>query len=183
MKYAGRDARWANGNTGAGQYGTPNGMGFGNMSGNGPYMGQNQGGPMGPSTGMGPGGMNQPPMGYNQPGQMGYSGGQGGPGGMAGAQVGPRIGGPHVVMPGGPQGMQGGPGSNSKVALQNMLPARHPSPGGQYVSPSGAPQQVPMGPGGTGQYGGPAPQYGPGMGMGPRCPQPSQSAGVPASRG
>ena len=153
---------------GQGGMGGPNGMGYGNMPGNGPFMGQNQGGPMGPSTGMGPGGMNQPPMGYNQPGQMGYSGGQGGPGGMAGAQVGPRFGGgPQGVMPGGPQGMQGGPGSNSKVALQNMLRARHPSPGGQYVSPSGGPQQVPMGPGGPGQYGGPTPQYGPGMGMGP----------------
>merc|ERR1712020_494633 len=110
--------------------GGPNGMGYGNMPGNGPYMGQSQGGP----------------------------------GGMAGAQVGPRFGGPQGVMPGGPQGMQGGPGSNSKVALQNMLRARHPSPGGQYVSgPSGGPQQVPMGPGGPGQYGGPTPQYGPGM--------------------
>merc|ERR1719228_995785 len=92
---------------------------------------------------------------------MGYNGAQGGPQGIAGAQMGQRFGGPQAIQ-GGPQAMPGGPGSNSKQALQNMLRARHPSPGGQYVAP-GAPQQVSIG--GPGQYGGPTPQYGPSMGM------------------
>jgi mediator of RNA polymerase II transcription subunit 12 len=144
----------------------PNNMAYSTMQGGqGPYMGP--GGPMGPSGGMG----GQPgPMGYSQPGQMGYSGGQGGPPGMAGAQGGPRFGVPQGVMQGGgAQGMQGGPSSNSKQALQNMLRARHPSPGGQFVSggQSGGPQQVAMGGGPGQQYSGPTPQYGPGMGMGP----------------
>lgn len=153
---------------GQGAMGGPAGMGYNNMQGSGPYMNQGQGGAMGPSSSMGQGSMGgQPPMGYNQPGQMGYSGAQGGPQGTMGAQVGPRFGGPQGVMQGGPQGMQQGPGSNSKVALQNMLRARHPSPGGQYVGQGGGPQQVAMGPGGPGQYGGPTPQYGPSMGMGP----------------
>ena len=138
-------------------------MGYGNMGpGGGGYQGP--GGSM-PAGAMTPG--RGQPMGFNQPSQMGYSGSQAGPPGMAGAQMGPRFGGQQGMVPGGPQGMQGGPGSNSKVALQNMLRARHPSPGGQYVGQGGGPQQSMGAMGGPGQYGGPTPQYGPGMGMGP----------------
>merc|ERR1719435_1822 len=96
-----------------GQQQNSNNMGY---MGNQGFSGSQPMGSSGPSMG-------QSQMGFNQPG-MAYGGGPGGH--------------PSGIPPGG--SMQNVPGAgNSKVALQNMLRARHPSPGsGQYVgNPSG----------------------------------------------
>merc|ERR1712142_950925 len=101
--------------------------------------------------------MGQSQMGFNQS-SMPYGGGPAAhPGGIppTGSMQnvpGPRFGG--GVMPG---------ASNSKVALQNMLRARHPGPnGGQYVgNPNG---QMGMGMRPSGQYGANMVPGGQGMG-------------------
>merc|ERR1719154_620257 len=86
--------------------------------------------------------MGQSQMNYNQPG-MAFSGGQSGPpGGLPPGGSMQNAPGPRFGMPG---------ATNSKVALQNMLRARHPGPGGgQYVSNPGG-QMGMIRPGG-GQY-------------------------------
>ena len=131
------------------------------------YMGGNMGGQpggMGGGPGPGMGNMGGQQMGYGgQSGPMGYNGGPGGQAGPSGnypqqVNMGPGQSGPGMQGPGfsgpGPGMMPGS--SNSKVALQNMLRARHPGPsGGQFVGGPGG--------GGMGQGGGlmrPGGQYG-----------------------
>jgi len=118
----------------SGMYGQPQNSNMG-------YMGNP--GFSGPQPSSGPP-MGQSQMNYNQSG-MPFSGGQSGPPGVVppGGTM-PNVPGPRFGMPG---------ASNSKVALQNMLRARHPGPGGgQYVSNPGG-QMGMIRPGG-GQYGG-----------------------------
>ena len=135
----------------------PPNMGF--MGGNNMQQGMAGGG--GPAMGQ--------QMGYNQPG-MGYSGGGGGhmaPSMQQGGNMAPNMqqGGGGGYSGGGP-GMMAGPGTNTKVAIQQMLSSRRmPGPGGgQFVGGPG-PGGGAMGPGPSGMMR-PSGQYGGNM-MGP----------------
>eukprot|EP00092_Neocalanus_flemingeri_P010941 GFUD01011784.1.p1 GENE.GFUD01011784.1~~GFUD01011784.1.p1 ORF type:complete len:905 (-),score=263.34 GFUD01011784.1:318-2708(-) len=116
-------------------YGQPQNSNMGYM-GNPGYSGPQPMGSSGPPTAQ---------AGYNQPG-MSYGGQSGPPGGLPPGGSMQNVPGPRFVG-----NMQGA--SNSKVALQNMLRARHPSPGGgQYVANPSGQQMGMMRP--SGKYGG-----------------------------